>query len=69
MKVLENEGDILSAKRENGLVKTTENLIWQLAAEEAEKIHKELMNIFDERLASLRLTESVFQRSGGKIDL
>ncbi len=69
VKSLESEGDILSAKRENGLVKATEDLIWQLMAEEAEKLHKELMDIFDERIASLKLTESVFHRSGGKIDL
>ncbi|MBP9780093.1 AAA family ATPase [Candidatus Gracilibacteria bacterium] len=69
VKSLESEGDVLSAKRENGLVKATEDIIWQLGAEETEKLYKELMDIFDERIASLKLTESVFQRSGGKIDL
>ncbi len=69
VKSLESEWDVLSAKRENGLVKATEDIIWQLGAEETEKLYKELMDIFDERIASLKLTESVFQRSGGKIDL
>ena len=69
IKSLESEWDILSAKRENGLVKATEDLIWQLSSEEAEKLHAELINIFDERIASLKLTESIFHRSGGKIDL
>lgn len=50
-------------------MKATEDIIWQLGAEETEKLYKELMDIFDERIASLKLTESVFQRSGGKIDL
>jgi hypothetical protein len=69
VKSLESEGDVLSAKRENGLVKATEDLIWQLGTEEAGKLYKEIMDIFDERIASLKLTESVFHRSGGKIDL
>ena len=66
---LQNEGDILAMKRENGLVKTTQDLIWKLIPEESEKIYNELMNIFDERIASINLTESIFRRSGGKIDL
>lgn len=69
VQALENDGDILSCKRENGLVKTTNDLIWQLGAEEAEKLHAELMNMFDERMASLKLTESIFHKTGGKIDL
>ena len=66
---LQNEGDILAMKRENGLVKTTQDLFWKLIPEESEKIYNELMNIFDERIASINLTESIFRRSGGKIDL
>ena len=58
---LQNEGDILAMKRENGLVKTTQDLIWKLIPEESEKIYNELMNIFDERIASINLTESIFR--------
>lgn len=69
VKWLQNEWDILLVKRENWLVKSTEDLIWQLSADEAQKLHGEFIQIFDERIASIKLTENIFHRTEWKIDL